>query len=431
MASSGDALTVEREDLNPATVRLSITCGDEIVNTGFRRALKKIGKEVRIPGFRKGSAPAHVIEKAVDPQELYGRAADIIINDALKKAVAQEELEMHGRAMVDVEKFEREPAECIFSAKVPLEPVVEIGDVASLTYTAPPTEVTDEEIDHQLDELRKAQGKHEQITDRGVSEGDVCVVKFTPEDKSIDSRSFMIVAGQTFAELDKELSGMKAEEIKSVDLTFPDNFQEKDWAGKQIKATLTIRSVSAVRAPDLDEDFAKSMDADSVDDLRDRVKVAIERAKERMSEEDIYEQLISQLMEKSQVVVPDTTWESVAERRIADIEESLKSSEKGLEDYAKDQNMTLDEFKERVTNEAKLHVERATVIEKIFREQEMKITDDEANRHFLQIAQENDIPQDKLQTWAENVGSALREEILYRSMQCMVMEHLKEQASAS
>ncbi|MCH8978424.1 MAG: hypothetical protein IH945_04180, partial [Armatimonadetes bacterium] len=259
-------------------------------------------------------------------------------------------------------------------------------------------------------------------------DGDNALVNIKPEGEEGDGRNFMVVAGQTFGDLDKALVGMKTDDIKSVTLEFPDPFQEQDLAGKSIKCTVTVRSVSAVQIPELDDDFAKSINVESAAELKDRIRDNIRQAKEQMAQEMLHERLLQQLHAASTVHVADNTWQGVAERRIAEIGQELEQQQSSLEEYARQNGMTEDEFVQAQRDEAKTQVERALLIENVFKGEGMEISDADAHEHFVKIAWENKVPEDDLKKFAKKNAPKLRDEVVYRTMYAKVMALLAENA---
>lgn len=422
-------LQIAREEINEATVKLSVVCTPEQVRAGYQKAFKQLAKEIRLPGFRPGSAPAALIEKQVSPEELNNFAAEEIVRLVLPKVYKETGIEPSSQPSADITKIDRAENAFEFTLKVPLKAVVELGEVKGLTVEVPPVDVTDEEVDNYIGELRKREGKQEKIADRGISPGDMAVVNIKLEGDEGEGRTFMTIAGQTFPGLDEQLVGMQAEEIKHAELAFPASFQEKDWAGQTHKCSIAIRSVSAVVMPELDDDFAKKLKADSVDDLKTKVRNAILTAKGRSVEEMIHEQLMDGLLKRSRIVVPTTTWESVAQRRLREIVQDLRERKTSLEDYVKSQNMTIDEFVEALEKEAKVHVERAVMIENIFRQEGMTVSDEIANAHLMDVLIQNQVPMDEAPKFLKDFGGQVREEVIFRSMQGLVLGFMREHAT--
>ena len=427
--SAPTEMQVKKQNLNEATVQLDIVCSPSQVRSGFQKAVKQLGKKIKLPGFRPGQAPAAMLERAIPENDLYNAAADEILKSAFDAALKQESITPAGQPIVEFNKLEKDEAVCEFAVKIPLPPIVELGDYKALSYQSTAAEVTDEEVERQIEELRRRGGKQEKVTDRGIQEGDMAVVNIKQDGDQGDGRTFMTIAGQTFPGLDSQIMGMAAEEIKSAELEFPANFQDKDWAGTKANCQITIRSISSVQVPELDDTFAQSLNAQGVEDLKEKVVMGIKSAKEKMSNDMVHEQLLDQLSANSKIIVATTTWESVADRRLREMAAELGQQRKTLETYAKDQNMTVEQLREALQHEAKIHVERAVMIETIFKNEGMVISDDEANRHFIEVAQSNGIQPDDLPKFVKEYGPQIREEVIYRSMHSMVLNFLRENAT--
>jgi len=419
-------MQVKRTDLNACTIQLEITCSAEQVNSGFSKAAKEFAKRIKVPGFRPGQAPRAMVEKMVDPDELAKAAADEIVRDVLSKALKETDIKPDNHPAVNLTKFDKANCICEFTAKIPLAPVVKLGEYKGLKVQRPPVDVTDAEIDAQITEIRSRRGKKSEVVGRGIQEGDMAVVNIRPDGDAGEGKTFMVITGQTFADLDNAILGMAVEEIKHASLSFPGTFQEKEWATKKFDATITVRSVSTNAAPELDDDFAQSLKAADVKDLKEKVREGIQRAKHQINQEMVNEQLFDQLMGQSEVTVPDTTWEQVANQRLQEMANELAQQKKSVADYAKENGMTVEELVTAQQKEAKIHVQRAVLIEHIFKAEDMKIDNNDANRHFLQIAHENEVPEEQLSKFAKKYGQGIRNEIVFRTMHTKVVEFLND-----
>src|SRR5688572_1674825 len=169
-------MEVTREELNPCTVKLTIKCDEQQVKAGFDKAFKQLSKTIRVPGFRPGHAPRSVVEPMVPMDRLYDAAVDNIINSVHKQAIAEQGLEPHGIPSADIQKLNHEENTCEFTLKVPLKPVVELGEYKGLPVEKPQIDVTDEEVEQQIDNMRKGKSTQQAITDRGIEEGDYAVL---------------------------------------------------------------------------------------------------------------------------------------------------------------------------------------------------------------------------------------------------------------
>jgi len=421
-------MTLTRENLNPCTVQLTIACDKAEVDDGFAKALRDVAKKMKLPGFRPGHAPAHIVEKYVTRESLAEDAIEHIVQKAYKSALEQEKIEPDRsvRPYVKLEKIDPEAGACDFTVKVPLPPVVEIGEYKGIELEKPKIEVTDEEVQYQIEELRKQRATREPITDRGIMEGDVAVVNIRVEGEAGDGRNFMTVAGQTFPGLDALLLGMKVEDMKQATLDFPDKFQEKDWAGKSLPCQVGVNSVSSVRPPALDDAFAQSLKTENLDDLKTRIRDGVARAKEAMVMEMVTEQLMDKLLEKSHVEVADPMWEAIADRRLRDTEVEQHKAGKTLEEYAKENGMTLEELREAWRDRSRMHVKRALLIREVRDREKLLITNEDLNRELHSMASEYEVtPEEMLNLLKANQSL---EDLHFRALSRKVTEYLYEHA---
>jgi len=421
-------MQVTREELNPCTVKLTVVCDPEQVKEGYDKALKQISKNIKLPGFRPGNVPKAMIEKLIDQNQWNEEAAENIVRKAYRKAVEQEDLKPDPGTSPAVElvKLEQEEGACEFNVKVPLSPIVELGDYKGLPVERPSIEVTEEEIEYQIEELRKQRHTREAVTDRGAQEGDVAVVNIKLDGEEGEGRNFMTVVGKTFPQLDQALSGMKVEEMKHLDLTFPENFQEKDWAGKPYKCLVSLNSISAVKMPEIDDSFAQSLKTDNLEDLRTKLREGIMRAKNDMVREMTSEQLLERLLERSKVEVSDNMWEQLASRRLYETQQEVQQQGKTMEQHAAENGMTVDGLVEAWREKAKTHVIRALMIRTVFEKEKMQISNEDLNRELYAMASEFNVePQQMLEMLKTNNAM---DEIQYRSISRKVSEFLIQNA---
>ena len=421
-------MQITREDLNPCTIKLSVVCSPEQVSDAFDRALKAISKEVRLPGFRPGHAPKHIVEKMVSKDELYNQAADELVRRTYEKALKDQNIEPDPgvRPSVELEDLDREAKTATYSAKVPLPPKIELSEYKGLPANRPAIEVTDEEVQYQITELRKRQGSREAVLDRNAQEGDYGVVNIKVEGETGEGRTFMVVIGQTFPSLDAALPGMASEEMRSVELEFPDNFSDKALAGTKQKSQITLNSISAVSMPELNDEFAKALNSDSVEELTARMRESIVQAKEQMTRDMVQDQLLESLRGSSKIEVSDNMWEALANQRLSEISQEVRRQGKTIEDYAKENGMTVDELVKAWHEQAKVHVERAMVVREVFAKEKLAITNEELNTELFSMAQEYQMEPMELLEAMRKAGSL--QELQFRAISRKVTDFLIENA---
>jgi trigger factor len=424
-------MQVTREELNPCTVKLNVVCDANEVKEGFDKAFKQISKKIKLPGFRPGHAPRAMLESLISKEELYDSATENIVRSSLKTALTEAALEPDHttRPSVELKLIDQETNAAEYSVKIPLPPKITLGEYKGLPIQRPVISVTDEEVEKQIEEFRKRRQLREAVTDRGVQEGDVAVVNVKIDGEEGDGRNFMTIAGQTFEALDGALMGMQVEEMKNLEVTFPDTFQEKDWAGQTHKIQVTINSVSGVKLPDLDDEFAKSLKTENVDDLRTRVREGLGRAKNEMLRELVTEQLMERLHERSEVFVSDNMWEALADRRMRETAEEQRKEGKTLENYAAEKGMTIEQLQDAWNKNAKLQVERALMIREVFVKEQMQLTNNELHAELVEMAREYETEVDEMLKVLQK-NEAI-DELHFRAISRKVADFLESQADAT
>lgn len=426
LMSTTTEMQVSVEELNPCTVKLSVVCTPEQVKAGYAKAYREAAKRIKVPGFRPGSAPVAMVKQYANLQVVGEMAMEAVVADSYKEALKLKGIEAHSMPKVEVSKLSEDPPECEYVAKVPLPPKVELGEFENLTAKRPDVTVTDEEVEEQVRELQAGKAKRRSVEGRGAQNGDFAVVNIAADGQEPEGRNFMTVVGNTFPQLDQALQDLRLDDIKHVDLTFPEQFQEKDWAGKTLSCIVRLKSLSAPELPELTDEFAQQFSAESVEDLKSRIRAGIERAKFRMVENYVHEQLLTGLLEKSTVSVPDPMWEDVAEQRMREIAYDAERRGATLEELAQANDMTVEQLYERVKDEAQAEVKRAVLLTEVFQKAGLKIEPADMTAEVELMARDmNMTAQDALKA----IRKARRlDEVQFRALRKKVLNLLVEKA---
>ena len=240
----------------------------------------------------------------------------------------------------------------------------------------------------------------------------------------------LTMAGQAFPQLDEAVAGMAVEDMKHVELTFPETYpQAPEWAGKTLPVQITLTSLSNVKLPELDDEFAKALNAEGVEDLRKKIRELLGASKAKMAYEVATARLLDALLEKSEVQVSDNMWEALADRRIR--ETVQEQAEKGVrfEDFVKEQGMTPEGYVQAWHERARTEVQRALLIQQIFTKEGMTLTNEDLTRELYEMAFEYG-------TEAEEMFETLKknealDELQFRSISSKVGDLLISKAAVS
>ncbi len=237
------------------------------------QAFKKVVKDVQVPGFRKGKVPRNIFEKRFGVEALYQDAVDIVLPDAYMKAVEEAGITPVDRPDVDIEQIEKGKP-LVFTAEVTVKPEVTLGEYKGLEVEEKDTTVTDEDVEEELKSLQEKQAELVVKEEGTIEEGDTAVIDFEGfvdgeafEGGAAENHSLEIGSGQFIPGFEEQLVGKEAGEELDVVVTFPEDYQAEELAGKEATFKVKIHDIKTKELPELDDEFAKDVD-EEVENVR-------------------------------------------------------------------------------------------------------------------------------------------------------------------
>ncbi|XOZ88182.1 trigger factor [Nocardia testacea] len=296
------------EQLSPTRVRINVEVPFEELKPDFDRAYKALAKQVRIPGFRPGKAPAKLLEARLGR----GAVLEQVVNDALpgrySEAVTTSEVKVIGQPEIEITKIE-DGQELAFTAEVDVRPEISLPeDYSTIAVTVDAIEITDADIDEQLQSLRQRFGTLTGV-ERPVQDGDFVSIDLSatvggeevPE-AATTGLSHEVGSGQLIEGLDETLIGMSAGESKE----FTSTLVAGEHAGQEATITVTLGSVKERELPEADDEFAQlASEFDTIDELKDDLRSRVERVKKVQQAGDIRDKVLEQLLDSVEVPLPE------------------------------------------------------------------------------------------------------------------------------
>ena len=356
----------------------------EEVAKAYDKAYKKLVQQVNIPGFRKGKAPRKMIEKRVGEDGMRSEAFDFIIPDAYRQAVVDNNIETVGRPEVtDVTLNEGEP--CVFTVSVITKPEVTLGDYKGLQVAAPVTEVTDEEVDKQINTLRDRHAKMVVAEGAELGQGDFALIDF---DGTIDGKPFSggqskgypleVGSGSFIPGFEDQLIGAKAGEEREVKVTFPADYFVAELAGKEAVFVTKINDVKRKELPELNDDFAKEAgDADTFEEMKAKTKEKLVAAAKEKDEAAFREAALKQAVANSTIEIPDIMVEDQIDQMVQDLDFNLRQRGLELEKYLGYMNTDMAGLRERDHAAALEEVRSELTLEAIVKAEDLTVSDEE------------------------------------------------------
>lgn len=382
------------ENLSPTRVRLAVEVPFDELKPNLDAAYKKIGSQVRIPGFRPGKVPARIIDQRVGR----GAVLEEAVNDALPRvyteAAREHELRPLGQPDIDVTKLE-DGTSFAFTAEVDVRPEITLPELEGLAVTVDDVAVTDEDVDQQLDSLRQRFGTLKGV-ERAVQTGDYVsldlVAKVDGEEIEAGSAkglSYEVGAGDLIDGLDEALTGKSAGESAS----FTTTLQQGEQAGAEAEITATVNSVKEKELPPVDDEFAQlASEFDTIDELKDDLRTRIARAKSFEQGAQARDKVLETLLDTVEFPLPESAVTAEIEYREHDIVHSLGHDDSLFERYLEMQGKTRDEFTAELREGAEKSVRAQFILDAIADKTDVQIGDAELTQYLVRQAARYQMP---------------------------------------
>lgn len=373
------------EQLSPTRVRLSVEVPFDELAPDFERAYETLAQQVNIPGFRKGKAPAKLIEARVGRDAVLSQ----VINDALpgkySQAVLDSEVKALGQPEIDVDKLEYGET-FAFTAEVDVRPEITLPDYSAIEVEVPSLEVTDADVDEQIEGLRARFGTLKGV-DRAVQTGDFITIDLSAtvdgkdvEDAKTTGLSHEVGSGTLIDGLDEAVVGLTSGESKE----FKTTLVAGEFAGKEADVTVVVDSVKERELPELDDEFAQlASEFDTVDELRADLRERVEQNKKLGQAADIRDAVLDKLLESVEVPLPEAVVKEQADANVHDVLHQVGHNEELLETALKAQGTTREEFETQARESAEKQVKVQLLLDAIADAQDVQVDQQELQEHIL------------------------------------------------
>ncbi len=346
--ASSVKLSVERQ---PASlVVLDITADDNEFAEAMNKAVRKVSRDIQIPGFRKGKAPRSIIERYYGREVFLREAADEVMDTLYRQALEQESIRPVGEPSVEINELE--PIN--FVVTVPVFPEVTLGDYSGVRAEPVDAAVTDEDVDEVVERLRRARGTWQDVTDeRNPAEGEQVTVDY---EVTVDGEPFqdpvtdaIFILGETnlLTQLHDKLMEMKVGETATFDLSFEEDDETADPSirGKSLSYNVTLKSLRTRDLPALDDEFAQAVNESStLDDLRKQIRDDIHMGKTQDGRSSVYGQIVNDMAALAEIDPPSVMVDDEVDHQISHLKEDLQRSNTPWEGYLRLQGKTEDEI---------------------------------------------------------------------------------------
>ena len=390
------------EKLEKSLVKIKITATPEEFEEGLNKAFDKKKKDVTIPGFRKGNISRAQFEKNFGVESLYEEAIYAIADKKYGEAVQENQLFVVGDPqLADLNEIER-GKEVNFSIIVPVYPEFEVKNFKGLKGKKIVKEATDEEINAKINELREQNVLVSPKEGGAIEEHDIAVFDFKGmkdgvafEGGTAENYELEIGSKQFIPGFEDQMIGMKEGEEKTINVTFPTEYQATDLAGKEVQFALKLHEIKKKELPELNDDFVKDLNKENintVEELKASIKAEIEKTKEQQEKNRLADELIEQLTDKVEIDIPQAMVDASVKDELKDFERTV-SQQYGMkvEEFKKIAQVNEEEFMKNITERASKKLKETLVLEQIVKQEKLQATQDEINASLEEIANANNM----------------------------------------
>lgn len=431
-------MSVQVENLEKNMAKLTIEVAAEEVEKAIQAAYLKERGKISIPGFRKGKVPRNMIEKMYGAAIFYEDAANTLIQENYPAAVDESGVDIVSRPTIDVVQIESGKP-FIFTAEVAVRPEVKLGKYLGVQVTKVDTSVSDEEVAEALEKERNNNARTVSVTDRAVENGDTAVIDF---EGFVDGVAFeggkgenhpLEIGSHSFIDtFEDQLVGKNVGDEVEVNVTFPEQYQAAELAGKPAMFKVKINEIKAKELPELDDDFAQDVsEFDTLAEYKEDVKKRLVEQKENEAKRTKEDEAIQKIIDKSTMEIPEAMLETQCENMINEFAQRIAQSGLSMEQYMQFSGLTLDKLKEQVRPEAETRIKSSLVLEQIAKEENIEVTDADIDAEVEKMAAAYGMEADKLKEYMGDAEKeSMKRDLAVTKAVDLIMENVKERAKA-
>ena len=378
---------------------LKVTVPAEKVNKALDQAFKKVVKQINVPGFRKGKVPRPIFEQRFGVEALYQDAVDILLPEAYGEAIEETKINPVAQPEINVTQIEK-GKDFEFEATVTVEPEVKLGDYKGLEIEKQDSELTDQdlqdEIDHSLGHLADMVVKE----DGAVEEGDTVNIDFDGyvdgeqfEGGQADGYDLEIGSGSFIPGFEDQLVGVKTGEEKDVVVTFPEEYHAEELAGKEATFKTKVNEIKYKEVPELTDEIANELDSDanSVDEYKENLRKRLSEQKAQDAENVEKEEAINKVTENTTIDIPQAMIDTELDRMVQEFGQRIQQQVLDLQTYFQISGQDESQLREQMKDDAEQRVKTNLTLSAIADEENIEVTDEDIDKELEKMSSQFNI----------------------------------------
>ena len=431
-------MSVQVENLEKNMAKLTIEVAAEEVEKAIQEAYLKEKNKISLPGFRKGKVPRKMIEKMYGAGVFYEDAANTLIQGNYPAAADESGIDIVSRPTINIVQIESGKP-FIFTAEVAVRPEVKLGKYLGVQVTKIDTSVSEDEVAEALEKERNNNARTVTVTDRPAANGDTVVIDFEGfvdgvafEGGKGENHSLELGSHSFIDTFEDQLVGKNAEDEVEVNVTFPEQYQAAELAGKPAMFKVKIHEIKTKELPQLDDEFVQDVsEFDTLAEYKEDVKKRLTEQKENEAKRTKEDEAIQKIIDKSEMELPDAMIETQCENMVNEFAQRIAQSGLSMEQYMQFSGLTIEKLKEQVRPEAETRIKSSLVLEQIAKAENIEVTEEDIDAEVTKMAAAYGMEADKLKEYMGDAEKeSMKRDISVTKAVALIMDNVKERAKA-
>ncbi|MGS0971936.1 MAG: trigger factor [Candidatus Izemoplasmataceae bacterium] len=411
------------DKLSGSKVRLEIEVTPEEFTHGLDHAFDKVKDDVEVKGFRKGKVPRDVYEKKYGVESLYDEALNHVVQETYINAVEEHQVEVVAQPKIDLDIAKVGPGKGFtYTAEVAVKPEVTLGEYKGLPFAKQMDTVTDAAVDAEMEQLLTQNAELVLKEEGTLEQGNTAVFDFEGfvdgeafEGGSAKNHEMEIGSGQFIPGFEDQMIGMATGEEKEVNVSFPEQYQAENLAGKDAMFKVKLHEIKEKQTPELNDEFVKGLDKEgisTVEELRQETKEKLQNELVEKNRNARVDFAVEKATENAEMDIPQEMIVDEKNRLIDNVKQQAKQYNLELDMYLQLTGTNKEDFEANMLKQAEKSVSYNLVIEAVSKEEDIKATEEEVEQKFEEFAAQYNMPVDQFKA-AVN-PSAIEQEVIYR-----------------
>ena len=376
--------------------KAELTCAikGEKWEAATKKAFDKLVKKLDIKGFRKGQVPASLAKKYITDEACWYEAASELSNEAFKEALDEHHVDLIDQASMDLKEIGAEGVTIVFNC--PVKPDVTLGDYKALKYELEEVTVTDEEVENEINKTLERKGDLELKEDGAVEDGDTVVIDFEGFKDEVafdggkaDNYELVIGSHSFIPGFEEQVIGMKSEETKDINVTFPEDYHVEELKGAPVVFKVIVHEIKKKVLPTLDDEFVKELkieNVETVDAYKEHVKESILSGKKAEAERKADEKLLKALSDEATINIPSVMIEKETEAMLNDQAARLQYQGIPFDQYLKIIGQTREDIKKQLEESATARIKTTLCLEEVAKLENLEASDEDIEKYYDDMA---------------------------------------------